>query len=182
LKSTYTIAKEIGVTPQAIRKRITPEFTRQFNEHIQEKNGLIYFDPEVEELLKLLFNKNYVKESADISLAASIWSKKRTEELPEASVTDLDSSTESETISDNIKKIDTEISLPALPWIPLPTVQPIQLPLCYPPDTLIQLVEIQRQELNEFLKQLDRLIDQLIPSDWLNCRFNQNLREVICQR
>jgi hypothetical protein len=58
MKSSMEIAKDIGVSPQEIHKRLSPEFMRQFKDNcIEEKDGCMYFDSEVEDLLKLLFNK-----------------------------------------------------------------------------------------------------------------------------
>ena len=57
MKSAYRIAKEIGVTPQAIYKRLTPDFKAQLAEHIVKKNNITLFDDIAEQQIKQAFNK-----------------------------------------------------------------------------------------------------------------------------
>jgi hypothetical protein len=60
MKSAYKIAKEIGITSQAVYKRMTPEFLAQFEGHIfqgSEKSKRILFDEIGEQVLKAAFKK-----------------------------------------------------------------------------------------------------------------------------
>jgi len=58
MKSPYQVAKEIGVTPQAVYKRLTPELLNQLGKHIQLKeNGKYLLDVVAEGFLKSQFNK-----------------------------------------------------------------------------------------------------------------------------
>jgi chromosome segregation ATPase len=57
MKSPYRIAQEIGVSPQAVYKRLTPEFIRQLNNHIKRnEKGKYLLDEEAEKAVKALFN------------------------------------------------------------------------------------------------------------------------------
>ena len=57
MKSPYGIAKELGISPQAVYKKLTDEFIIQLDNHIQpnEKGGYL-LDAEGERLLKGLFS------------------------------------------------------------------------------------------------------------------------------
>ena len=57
MKSAYRIAKEIGVTPQAIYKRLTPDFKAQLANHIVKKNNITLFDDIAEQQIRQAFNK-----------------------------------------------------------------------------------------------------------------------------
>ena len=58
MKSPYQIAREIGVTPQAVYKKLTNEFTNSLKDHIQRlENGKYLLDETAERTLKLLFNQ-----------------------------------------------------------------------------------------------------------------------------
>jgi hypothetical protein len=57
MKSPYKIAKELGVSPQAVYKRMTVEFNNQYADHIKRtQNGKYELDPVAEEFIKGLFN------------------------------------------------------------------------------------------------------------------------------
>jgi len=56
-KSAYKIAHELGVTPQAVYKRLTPELLNQLSDHIVKPgDNKIRFYPEGERIVKELFN------------------------------------------------------------------------------------------------------------------------------
>jgi len=58
VKSPYQIAKELNVSPQAVYKRMTDEFTNQFTNHIQRtEKGKYKLDEVAEQGLKELFNR-----------------------------------------------------------------------------------------------------------------------------
>jgi hypothetical protein len=57
MKSAYKIAKEIGITPQAIYKRLTPEFIQAQQPHVNEKDGKTLFDEYAEQDIKRMFNR-----------------------------------------------------------------------------------------------------------------------------
>ena len=58
MKSPYKIAREIGVSPQAVYKRLTEEFINKLDNHIQRKeNGKYLLDDVAERVLKELFNQ-----------------------------------------------------------------------------------------------------------------------------
>ena len=57
MKSAYRIAKEIGVTPQAIYKRLTPDFKAKLANHIVKKNNITLFDDIAEQQIRQAFNK-----------------------------------------------------------------------------------------------------------------------------
>jgi len=57
LKSPYKISKEVGVSPQAVYKKLTDEFINQFNNHIQRTTeGKYLLNDVAETALKELFN------------------------------------------------------------------------------------------------------------------------------
>ena len=57
MKTPYKIAKEIGVTPQAVYNKLTPEFIIPLNNHIQRnEKGKYSLDAVAEGKLKGLFN------------------------------------------------------------------------------------------------------------------------------
>jgi hypothetical protein len=57
MKTPYKIAKEIGVTPQAVYNKLTPEFTTLLSNHIQRnEKGKYSLDAVAEGKLKGLFN------------------------------------------------------------------------------------------------------------------------------
>ena len=59
MKSPYQIAKEIGVSPQAVYKKLTDDFNIQLNNHIQRtSSGRYLLDSVAEEFLKGLFNQD----------------------------------------------------------------------------------------------------------------------------
>ena len=58
MKSPYQISKELGVSPQAVYKRMTDEFNNQFNNHIQRTSkGKYKLDAVAELALRSLFNQ-----------------------------------------------------------------------------------------------------------------------------
>ena len=58
MKSPYKIAREIGVSPQAVYKKLTKEFINKLNNHIQRKeSGKYLLDDVAERVLKELFNQ-----------------------------------------------------------------------------------------------------------------------------
>jgi hypothetical protein len=57
MTSPYKIAHEIGVSPQAVYKRLTDEFINQHSEHIRKANGKWAITSEGESIIKELFNQ-----------------------------------------------------------------------------------------------------------------------------
>jgi hypothetical protein len=58
MKTPYKISKELGVSPQAVYKKITDEFNNQFNNHMQKyDNGKLLLDEVAEQALRALFEK-----------------------------------------------------------------------------------------------------------------------------
>ncbi|MCL2593377.1 MAG: hypothetical protein FWD82_08455 [Defluviitaleaceae bacterium] len=58
MKSPYKISQEIGVSPQAVYKKLTNEFINKFNNHMQRKEkGKYLLDEVAEKALKELFNQ-----------------------------------------------------------------------------------------------------------------------------
>ena len=58
MKTPYQIAKELGVSPQAVYKRLTDEFINRYNNHIQRTpKGKYQFGEVAEQGLKELFNR-----------------------------------------------------------------------------------------------------------------------------
>lgn len=56
-KSPYKIAKELGVSPQAVYKKITEEFINELNNHIQHnEEGKYLLDDVAEKELKKMFS------------------------------------------------------------------------------------------------------------------------------
>jgi len=75
MKSPYQIAKELKVSPQAVYKRMTDEFTNQYSNHIQRSaKGKYKLDEVAEKGLKDLFNqvaqpvKQYYNDQVEQSL------------------------------------------------------------------------------------------------------------------
>jgi ribosomal protein S13 len=54
MKTAYQIAKEIGVSPQAVYKKITPEVLNRFNNVVQ-RGKKRFFDEEAEKAIKSMF-------------------------------------------------------------------------------------------------------------------------------
>ena len=155
MKSTHNIAKELGVTPLAIEQRLNPEFTRQFKDHMEEKNGCVYFDAEVEEFLRLLFNKS---EKQDESIGE--WYEEAFDGLANPVSGDAVAAKEEAALA------KAPVQLPAIHFSQLPVVRAITMPLNYHPEVLAQAVDAQRMELFDFLNQFDRLVDYLAPEEW----------------
>jgi hypothetical protein len=155
MKSTTKIAKELGVSLQAIENRLNPEFTRQFKEHMEERDGCVYFDPEVEEFLRLLFNK-----SSKPDESISEWYEEAFSGLVNPTGEDAQTAREEAALA------KLPLQLPAVHFSQLPVVRAISTPLNYRPEILVQAVDAQRLELFEFLNQFDRLVDYLTPDEW----------------
>ena len=83
-KSAYQIAQELGVTPQAVYKRITPELILEMNGHVSEqKNGRFRFDSEGERILKALFLRpTYgLEKDKEISFSEVVFLRQRIDSL-----------------------------------------------------------------------------------------------------
>jgi hypothetical protein len=162
MKTTEKIAKELGVTLQAIEKRLNPEFTRQFKDHMEEREGNVYFDAEVEEFLRLLFNKSE-KQEANVRT----WYEEAFDGLANPAGREVQAAREEAALA------KPPALLPAVHFSQLPVVRAITMPLDYQPELLAQAVEVQRGELFEFLNQFDRLVDYLAPEDWQRGRMGR---------
>ena len=55
MKSAYQIAKEIGVSYQAVYKRLTPELMDRLSDHVQQRKKKKYFDEYAEAAIKAIY-------------------------------------------------------------------------------------------------------------------------------
>ena len=152
MKSAYKIAKEIGVSPQAIYKRLTTDFKAQLADHIEENGNKTLFDEIAEQQIKRAFNK------AD--QAIGIGDVKQPVDEPVYRLVEQPS-IQLHTNGSSTLDIDLLSSPNALSVEQAQSKQSDSHSAIDPNELITKMMISQRQEMAELLSKFDRFVDVL---------------------